>query len=280
MTTFLSRSELGLQPPRFRSTNIDTRNGGLCVHWGGPAQRIGSHSRCIEIWRGWQRFHIVTRGWADIAYNFGFCNHNYVFAGRGLRVRSAANGTNYGNYTHYAASWIGGQEEYISDGAYTALESIVLVVRQSGSGLSVLPHRHFTGTTCPGPALIEHSRSLHNTNVVPKPKPKPEPKPDPWELFMAELTEKQRNTLTEFANAIDEFNTNPRSFVMQLLTFNRTERGRLRELLDAIDYMDSSPSGQGRALAALWREAGARGWERDIEKFRENKQYTEQDLED
>lgn len=101
---------------------------------------------------------------------------------------------------------------------------------------------------------------------------------DPWEEFMSELTDSQKNTLIEFADAIDEFDTNARSFVFQFLKFNREERGKLVDFLEAIDYMDSSPRGQGRAMSALWREAGARGWERDIDKFRENRVYTEDEL--
>lgn len=172
MTKFMSRAELGLARPASRSTNIDPSRGGLAVHWGGPAQRIGNHDRCIAIWNIWQRFHMgrnhptnpnpYGRHWADIAYNFGFCNHNYVLAGRGLRVRSAANGTNQGNLTHYAAVWIGGENERIANGAYSALEAIVELVRSDGAGLSVVPHSRFTGTSCPGMTLSNHTRTLHN----------------------------------------------------------------------------------------------------------------------
>lgn len=108
------------------------------------------------------------------------------------------------------------------------------------------------------------------------------PKPvDPWEEFWMSLTPKEQEIAKDFfaylagPDGVEKGS----SFARQFLLFNREERGKLRQLLDAIDYMDSSPTGQGKAISALWREAGARGWDRDWEKFKENKQYTEGDLE-
>lgn len=102
---------------------------------------------------------------------------------------------------------------------------------------------------------------------------------DEWEVFWMSLSDKEKDILKDFVEAIEEEGTNARSFVKQLLMFNREERGRLREFLEGIDYMSSSTRGQSRALSALWREAGARGWLRDIEKFRENRNYSPDELE-
>lgn len=103
---------------------------------------------------------------------------------------------------------------------------------------------------------------------------------DEWEVFWMSLSDSEKEVLKDFISAIEEEGTNARSFVRQLLTFHREERGKLQEFIEAIDYMNSSPRGQGRALSALWREAGARGWLRDIEKFRENRNYQTEELEE
>lgn len=107
---------------------------------------------------------------------------------------------------------------------------------------------------------------------------KPEPILDEWEVFWMSLNDNEKAILKDFIGAIEEEGTNARSFVKQLLAFHRTERGRLQEFLEAIDYMNSSPSGQGRAVSAIWREATARGWLTDFDKFRENRKYTHEDL--
>ena len=113
------------------------------------------------------------------------------------------------------------------------------------------------------------------------PAPEPEPEPlDPWEEFWMELTDSEKARLKEFAGELagPDGVAHGSSFARQFLLFNREERHRLREFLDAIDEMNSSPRGQGTALAAMWREAGARGWLRDPERFKENRAYDNTDL--
>jgi len=115
---------------------------------------------------------------------------------------------------------------------------------------------------------------------------------DPLESLMSNLNDKQKKNLMTLANLSEEElkvaidfskylvgqHTNGRSFAYQLLNFHREERPKLNEFLDGIEDMGSSPKGQARALSAMWREAGARGWERDPDKFKENRAYTEDDL--
>ena len=153
---FRSRADLGLRSPRSRSTRIEPDRGGTAKHYGGPPTGLGlstPHERCEATWRSWQDFHMDTHGWVDIAYSFGFCQHGYALAGRGLGVRTAANGTDDANGRFYAACWLGGQGEQPTRDALDALDEIVRVVRASGAGVAVEPHSHFKSTACPGPAL-------------------------------------------------------------------------------------------------------------------------------
>lgn len=182
----VTREQAGLRKPKNRpSTNITPEDGGACLHWGGTFQRIGDHSRCIAIWNSWQGYHMrpgglgATNGGNDIAYNFGYCNHGYIFVGRGWNVRSGANGSSFGNQNYHAFVWIGGS----GDGAPTrlaldALDWLILEGRRRGAGRRVRPHRDFSSTTCAGSFLSQHADSRNDQTIrLPAP-PQPSPRLD------------------------------------------------------------------------------------------------------
>ena len=176
---FVSRADAGLRKPRSISRNISPSDGGVAFHYGGPASTAKEHADCVKQWRGWQAFHMDSRGWADIAYTMGVCQHGYAFAGRGAGVRTAANGTNFGNENFYAVCWLGGEGQTPTQAAYDAFEWAVLNLRKTGAGRAVRPHQFFKGTACPGGHLVTHAGRLHNTNIgstAPTPDPVQEDK--------------------------------------------------------------------------------------------------------
>lgn len=164
---FVSRADAGLRSPRSRSRRVWPDQGGVAVHYGGAGKPPSSHAGCVATWRGWQSYHMNTHGWVDIAYNFGFCNHGYVFAGRGMGVRSAANGTNDANSRFLAAVWIGGGSYTPTRQALDALEWIIAEVRTKGDGgSSVRPHRYFKSTTCCGDYLSDVTARYHRQAIT------------------------------------------------------------------------------------------------------------------
>lgn len=166
MVEFRTREQLGLRKPRSFSRNITPELGGVAAHWGGSAQRNDTHSQCEETWRQWQKYHMDRRGWVDIAYTMGFCQHGYVLAGRGFYVRTAANGTNDGNLKFYAFTWVGGQGQKPSALALEAFDWCIAEARKNGSaGMEVKPHRVFTGSTCPGPELSARAADRNNKPI-------------------------------------------------------------------------------------------------------------------
>jgi hypothetical protein len=187
---FVSRADAKLRPPRSVSRNITPARGGAAVHYGGPAQRLRSHAQCIARWRAWQTYHMAAKpqghGWADIAYTGGFCDHGYAFAGRGLGIRTAANGTNAGNQSFYAFTWLGGEGETPTAEALDALAWWVQQARDHEAGDAVRPHRSFKGTSCPGSHLVTTAARLDGkplSGPAPassplSPAPKPTPKPE------------------------------------------------------------------------------------------------------
>jgi hypothetical protein len=171
ITAFDTRSALGLARPRSISRNIRPSAGGSAVHYGGPAQRLSAegHAGCRRRWRQWQGFHMgPQRGWTDIAYTGGFCDHGYALAGRGFGVRTAANGTNDANDRFYAFAWLGGAGEVPHPAALDALDWWVREAREhGGAGRAVPAHRDFLPTPCPGDVLTARARALHNRPIPP-----------------------------------------------------------------------------------------------------------------
>lgn len=148
VTTFESRAVVGLAPPESRP-RIPGPVTSVTIHWNGPAVKIRpehAHSMCREFWRGVQRFHMRTRGWADIAYTVGVCQHGIVMAGRGIGVRTAANGTNQGNSTSYAIYGLIGEGETPSDAMKHAILDAAKALGQS----RLRPHDFWKATGCPG----------------------------------------------------------------------------------------------------------------------------------
>lgn len=173
IVNLVSRAEAGLRKPRSASTDIAPSRGGVALHYGGPKQRINTHADCVKTWRGWQDYHMDHHGWSDIAYTFGVCDHGYLLAGRGIGVRTAANGTDAGNDAFYAICWIGGEGQTPTKAALDAIEYGIHLLRSAGSGngagTAVRPHQWFKGTACPGGALVAAARLLHNTPIVLRP---------------------------------------------------------------------------------------------------------------
>lgn len=148
---FYTRDELGMAKPRAVSNNITPGRGGVAVHYAGAAQRVGTEADARRRWLSYQRYHMQTHGWIDIAYTAGFDNWGNVYAGRGYGVRTAGQGTNVGNQNYYAFCWIGGGAEVPSPAAIEALRWLINDARKAGgAGLEVKPHSYFKSTSCPG----------------------------------------------------------------------------------------------------------------------------------
>ena len=174
----ITREEWGARPPRNVSHNISPIS--ATGHWGGPSPWRGKnftdHSQCYAIVRAWQNFHMDTRGWSDIAYNGMPCPHGDVFQGRWLRVRSAANGTNSGNFNSYALCYIGGEGDPLTVAGKKAF--------MDGARWLQVPLRHvhsdWKATGCPGDEIRNWIRSGGALPPAQKPQP-PVQKPAPPE---------------------------------------------------------------------------------------------------
>lgn len=164
---FVTRADAGLRAPKSFSRRITPGQGGVAIHYGGPALHLRDHAGCVRTWRAWQTFHMDGHGWADIAYTMGVCDHGYALAGRGAGVRTAAQGTNAGNDDYYAVVWLGGGAEVPSLAALDALEWCVAELRtHAGAGDKVRPHKSFHSTDCPGVTLTRKAKAMDGVRVI------------------------------------------------------------------------------------------------------------------
>lgn len=109
------------------------------------------HTTCASRVRSIQNYHMDTKRWADIAYNFVVCPHGYVFEGRGWGRRSAANGTNSCNDVYTAVCYLGGQGDPFTAAAKLGFLDVKGEwERRYGRKAQAVPHSNCIATMCPG----------------------------------------------------------------------------------------------------------------------------------
>ena len=154
MDRFVSRERWGATP---RGATVTTHpiggTEGVTLHWEGPHMGPFEHGLCAVKVRGIQRFHKEDRKWADIAYNLLVCPHGYVFEGRGVGVRSAANGDTQSNDDWYAVCYLGGELDGFTENGKAGFTYAVQLLRRAGAGPKVNGHRDHKATSCPGPSI-------------------------------------------------------------------------------------------------------------------------------
>ena len=177
---YVTRGEWGARAPRCISDirHVDT----VVVHYSASdADEQANHVNCAGRVRGIQRFHMDTRGWCDIAYNFLVCKHGYVYEGRGFYNRSAATG-NDNNHT-LAVCFLGDDTPNRDDVTALGRQAIVQITRaiqtRWSRTMAYKGHRDFMSTSCPGDELYRYVHSAQfdsavNDTRLPGPTPKPQ----------------------------------------------------------------------------------------------------------
>ncbi|MGW0824100.1 peptidoglycan recognition protein family protein [Streptomyces sp. NPDC002845] len=156
MATFVTRAQWGARAPKQRSTDIDPARGGVAVHHTGDVRfAAGSHSGCAAQVRGIQNHHMDTNRWDDIAYTYLVCVHGSVYEGRGVGIRTAANGTNDSNDRYYAVcGLVGGTSasyDTVTDDLIDGFRTSIARLRSvGGAAADIKGHKAFLATECPG----------------------------------------------------------------------------------------------------------------------------------
>jgi hypothetical protein len=151
----VTRKDWGARPTRGTTPLPVEDADGCAVHYsagGSPSD----HRNCAATVRGIQNYHMDVQGWQDIAYSWLGCPHGYLFRGRGLGVRTAANGTNAANSRYYAYCFLGSdtaRRDVTPEARKALLHLLVWLNRQIPGPMYVCPHSKFTSTGCPGDEL-------------------------------------------------------------------------------------------------------------------------------
>ncbi|MFC7830765.1 N-acetylmuramoyl-L-alanine amidase [Streptomyces sp. NPDC057375] len=156
----IRRSQWGARSPKAVSHDFTPWRGGVAIHHtGGKPNLIGGHSECYSAVRGIQNYH-MNGEYDDIAYSYAACKHGYLFEGRGIGIRTGANGTNSANDNYYAIlGLVGGRVlagapdlyDSITHEMLDAIRFGVSLVRSTGSaGGEITGHRNLFSTECPG----------------------------------------------------------------------------------------------------------------------------------
>lgn len=66
---------------------------GIALHWPAMSKPIRGRANVEAALRNWQSFHMDVRGWSDVAYQEAIDQDGIVYTLRGIRNRSAANGS-------------------------------------------------------------------------------------------------------------------------------------------------------------------------------------------
>lgn len=171
---YVTRKEWGARPllSPVATGDIWPNRLGVVIHWDGPKMGDYAHDKCAGLVRGVQKYHTTHNKWLDIAYTFVVCRHGYVFEGRGLRRRTAANGTERSNDGAYAVCALTGKGDELTPELLRGLRLAVEYLWANGARRRVTGHRDWFATDCPGDGLYGWLK-----RGMPLPKPPKPPKP-------------------------------------------------------------------------------------------------------
>lgn len=129
---------------------------GIALHWPAMTKPLGNVPAVEAALRSWQTYHMDTHGWSDIAYQEAIDQLGNVYALRGLRVQSAANGTSSLNERYGALLLV------LAPGEQPSPAMIATVRKRITRHRILFPNsRQIVGhgqirpepTACPGPAV-------------------------------------------------------------------------------------------------------------------------------
>lgn len=117
MVTYVTRAQIGLRPARSGPGNLTvSRVRGVADHYPGTPKPInavgdaGFHRVCSAL-RGWQAYHMDSRGWSDIAYQVAIDQEGRAYTLRGINTQSGANGNAEANEDFGAVLLVLGNDE-------------------------------------------------------------------------------------------------------------------------------------------------------------------------
>lgn len=158
MSSPISRKQWGARRRRHHPGRLEAAQVlGVALHWPAMAGRCPSTvAGVVALLRGWQNFHMDEHGWSDIAYQEAFDQLGNVYRLRGLKNRSAANGTTATNGQYGALLLVLGPGEQPSPAMVAAVRRRIARHRVLfPSSRRIVGHGDLKATSCPGAVVLE-----------------------------------------------------------------------------------------------------------------------------
>jgi N-acetylmuramoyl-L-alanine amidase len=159
----ITRAEWGARPPT-RTTPLSTPVREIWIHHG-----AGSSSDPVAQWRGYQRLHMDTRKWSDIAYNFGIGRGGEVLEGRGPSNVGGGTGSPQ-DQRSYSVCFIGNFEtEQPTQQALDACSALLAGLIDEGlltRDFQIYGDRDKNSTACPGRNLYPRLQQIRTTALT------------------------------------------------------------------------------------------------------------------
>jgi N-acetylmuramoyl-L-alanine amidase len=154
----VTREEWGANHPTSVTKLSPSAIDAMVVHYtASDADEQSDHANCAKRVKGIQIYHMTPGGhdpsmpWSDIAYNFLFCKHGYIFEGRGWNVRSAATGA--ANSHTQAICFLGDDSvarDDVTDAGRAALVDFAQAYEKRYNNTNFKGHKDYMSTGCPG----------------------------------------------------------------------------------------------------------------------------------
>ena len=165
-----NRSDYGAPSTPGGARRDRSRVVGMTLHWT-TGNVLGEASTLAWVGNIY-RYHVNTRGWADIGYAYLFDRYGNVYVGRG-RYRALAHATGY-NTTWLGCAFLGGHNDHVTDEAKQAAAGLRRWLRNEGGMINmsrVNGHRDLGSTACPGTLLHSWVHSGMRAPELPQPEP-------------------------------------------------------------------------------------------------------------
>lgn len=168
--TILQRSQWGARFPKLVE-NITEPVGTVVIHHTYLPSACYNRSECVKAMQNMQNYHMDTRGWNDIGYNFVVGGDNMVYTGRGWGV-VGAHAPPY-NYKSVGISIIGDYRETLpSEETLRATRDLIrcgISLGKIRGDYQLIGHRQARQTECPGDALFNEIQTWPHFQSHPVP---------------------------------------------------------------------------------------------------------------
>lgn len=153
--TYFTREDWGARPSKGGPGPLDIEQvEGVALHWPAMTKPLATVDAVKAALRGWQNYHMDSRGWSDIAYQEAYDQQGNAYELRGLHIQSGANGDSNVNERFGAILLVLAPGEQPSAAMVAAVrEGIARHRALFPNSKRIVGHGQIRegGTQCPGP---------------------------------------------------------------------------------------------------------------------------------